>query len=229
LTGVPLPEDPLEPERLAAMAATLALRHVVVTSVTRDDLQDGGAAQFARTVLELRKAVPLAALELLVPDFGGAPGPLATILDSGPDVLNHNIETVKELYQSVRPRADYARSLRLLSDAASAAVRSDRGITIKSGMMVGLGETRGQIDRCLHDLADAGVKSVTIGQYLRPRRGNIPVTRYYDPAEFEELAASAAELGFGSVFSAPLVRSSYHAGERSLQNMEDRSADAQTG
>jgi lipoic acid synthetase len=192
---------------------------VVITSVTRDDLPDGGAAQFAACVHAVREAIPKATVEVLVPDFGGNADSLAEVLRARPDVLNHNIETVRRLYPRVRPQAVYDRSLELLSRAASFArllpptAYRLPPVVVKSGLMVGLGETRGEINACLRDLRAAGVSVLTIGQYLRPRRDNVEVARYYTPAEFDELAAEARDLGFGRVLSGPLVRSSYHAAE----------------
>lgn len=217
--GAPAAPDPGEPSRVAEEAKRLGLCHVVITSVTRDDLPDGGAAQFAACVHAVREAIPKATVEVLVPDFGGNADSLAEVLRARPDVLNHNIETVRRLYPRVRPQAVYDRSLELLSRAASFArllpptAYRLPPVVVKSGLMVGLGETRGEINACLRDLRAAGVSVLTIGQYLRPRRDNVEVARYYTPAEFDELAAEARDLGFGRVLSGPLVRSSYHAAE----------------
>ncbi len=204
--GVPGAPDPGEPERLAAAAAELGLEHVVVTSVTRDDLPDGGAAQFAKVVGAL-KARTAASVEILTPDFGGRAASLEIILASPPDVFNHNVETVPRLYPEVRPGADYRRSLRLLSGAAAA------GLAVKSGIMVGLGEEDAEIGSVLEDLRGAGCTLLTVGQYLRPTRGSLSVDRYPEPAWFAKWAELGYKLGFKHVASAPLVRSSYRAGE----------------
>jgi lipoyl synthase len=202
----PGPPDPGEPLAVARAASRLALRHVVVTSVTRDDLPDGGAGAFAETIRALREHVPGATIEVLVPDFAGSAAALECVLAQAPDVLNHNVETVARLYPHVRPRADYARSLELLRRASSSAAR------VKSGFMVGLGESPREVRALLSDLRASGCAHVTIGQYLRPARANLPVQRYYTAAEFEGFAGRARELGFAHVDAGPLVRSSYHAG-----------------
>jgi lipoic acid synthetase len=204
--GLPGPPDEAEPERLAAAAADLGLDHVVVTSVTRDDLADGGASQFAGVVVALRERTR-ASVEILTPDFAGRAESLGTILGAPPDVFNHNVETVPRLYPRVRPGADYRRSLRLLSMAAAA------GLTVKSGIMAGLGEEDGEIGEVLGDLREAGCTLVTIGQYLRPTRGSLPVERYPEPEWFAKWAEVGYTLGFKHVASAPLARSSYRAGE----------------
>lgn len=227
--AAPAAADPDEPSRVAETAAGLGLRHVVITSVTRDDLADGGAGQFASCIKTCRGALPDATIEVLIPDFGGDEDALNVVLAAGPDVLNHNIETVRGLYPRVRPQAGYDRSLELLARAAAFAgptpagrVRSAAVETpapalshptpvVKSGLMVGLGETRAQLSECFRDLRHAGVEILTMGQYLRPRRSNIGVARYYEPAEFGELAAAARAAGIPTVVAAPLVRSSYHA------------------
>lgn len=206
--GSPAPPDPGEPARVAEAAAELGWRHVVVTSVTRDDLPDGGAGQFARVVEELRSAVPSAAVELLVPDFGGNAEALRTVVASRPDVLAHNVETVPRLYPAVRPQAEYRRSLDLFSRARA----MDPELTLKSGLMAGLGETPGEIDDVLRDLFDVGCRSVTMGQYLPPTRNHLPVARYLSIEEFDRLGAEARRIGFSRVVSGPLVRSSYMAG-----------------
>ena len=221
--NAPAPVDPDEPAAVAAQAAALGLRHVVITSVTRAALPDGGAAQFAASIRRVREALPRATVEVLVPDFAGSGEALDAVLGAAPDVLNHNVETVRERYAAVRPGAVYERSIELLHRAARykphavPPLRRRGGIkgvvVIKSGLMVGLGETTEQLMACFRDLREAGVRALTIGQYLRPRRANIAVARYYTPAEFEVLAAGARTLGFDAVFAGPLVRSSYHAGE----------------
>ncbi len=207
--GVPQPLDPEEPERVARAAAALKLSHVVVTSVTRDDLPDGGASHFAATAQQLRERLPGATIELLVPDFRGDAEALMLVLEERPEVLNHNLETVKELYSRVRPGADYRRSLRLLELART----YDPGVRTKSGVMVGLGETREQLRRLFRDLAAVGCDMLTIGQYLRPGREQLEVERFLSPEEFAELKEEAEEAGIPAVASAPLVRSSYRARE----------------
>ncbi|MBC7253695.1 MAG: lipoyl synthase [Actinobacteria bacterium] len=207
--GVPAPLDPEEPARVARAAAALGLSHVVVTSVTRDDLPDGGAAHFAATVREVRRRLPGATVEVLTPDFRGNPGALMAVLSERPEVFNHNLETVEELYGRVRPGADYRRSLRLLE----AARKWCPEVRTKSGVMVGLGETREQMRRLFRDLAAVGCDMLTIGQYLRPGREQLEVERFLSPEEFAELRAEAEEAGIPVVASAPLVRSSYRARE----------------
>ncbi|WP_458010675.1 lipoyl synthase [Candidatus Solincola sp.] len=216
--GMPDPPDPGEPERVARAAAYLGLSHVVVTSVTRDDLPDGGAAHFAATVRMLREYLPGTTVEVLTPDFRGDDGALRTILAEHPEVLNHNLETVKELYPRVRPGADYRRSLRLLEFARERCPE----VRTKSGVMVGLGETREQMRRLFRDLAAVGCDMLTIGQYLRPGRKQLEVDRFLSLEEFAELKADAEEAGIPVVASAPLVRSSYRAREL----MEDTEKDA---
>ncbi len=207
--GTPAALEADEPERVARAAAELGLRHLVVTSVTRDDLPDGGAGHFAATIRAARSLLPEAAIEVLTPDFGGDRAATYVVLEAGPDVFNHNLETVVELYAKVRPQADYARSLELLRFAAD----EFPGIHTKSGLMVGLGETREELGNTFRDLHEAGCHILTLGQYLRPSRANIETERFYSPAEFEELEAAAREAGIPQVFAGPLVRSSYHAGE----------------
>ncbi len=207
--GVPEAPDEEEPGRVAEAAAALDLGHVVMTSVTRDDLGDGGAAHFAAAVRAVRGRLPEATVEVLTPDFRGDLGALRVVLASGPDVFNHNLETVRELYARVRPGADYRRSLSLLEAAKEEAPR----IAVKSGVMVGLGETREQLRALFRDLAEAGCDMLTIGQYLRPSRAQLKVDRFLPPREFAELAEEARTAGVPLVASAPLVRSSYRAGE----------------
>ena len=206
--GAPPPPDPAEPGRVAAAASELRWRHVVVTSVTRDDLADGGAGHFALVVGELRSLSPPPAVELLVPDFAGDDEALAEVVKARPEVLAHNVETVPRLYPEVRPRASYERSLVLLARAHE----MDPGIALKSGLMVGFGETRDEVVAVMEDLFDAGCRSISVGQYLAPSRYHPRVREYLPPGAFEELAAAARRIGFPRVASAPLVRSSYRAG-----------------
>ena len=206
-TGRPGDVDWGEPRRLAEAVARLDLRHVVITSVTRDDLDDGGAQIFAMTIRQLKARDPSLGVEVLIPDFQGNWDALRRVMDAGPDILNHNIETVPRLYSRVRPKAVYARSLELLQRAKELAPR----IPTKSGLMAGLGETRTEIVTVLEDLRRHDVDVVTIGQYLRPTLRHLPVERYVAPEEFEELRVLAKQLRFRHVESGPLVRSSYHA------------------
>jgi lipoic acid synthetase len=207
--GIPEAVDPCEASRLAQMALELELKHVVITSVTRDDLEDGGAEQFRQSVLAVEKVLPDSSVEVLTPDFGGRKESLSRVLSAAPDVFNHNLETVPRLYPVVRPEADYRRSLSLLRFAAENAP----GVVVKSGIMAGMGETRDEIISLMQELADAGCSIITIGQYLAPSRRHWPVERYYELSEYEELKAIGTEIGFDYVFAGPLVRSSFHAGE----------------
>ena len=208
--GTPKGADPAEPANVARAIAAMSLDYVVITSVDRDDLPDGGAGQFASTIRETRVRVPACRIEVLIPDFKGEAAPLQTVLEAGPDVLNHNIETVPRLYRTMRPGGRYDRALQLLARAGQAAPH----IPTKSGLMVGLGEEPEEVAATLRDLAAAGCRIVTIGQYLRPSLANAPMARYYTPTEFAELKRIALGLGFGHVESGPLVRSSYHAHEQ---------------
>ncbi len=198
-----------EPERVARAAAELKIRHVVITSVTRDDLPDGGASHFAETVRALRKANPGITTEVLIPDFQGSRSALRTVLESRPDILNHNLETVPRLYPDVRPQADYRRSLDLLATVKE----MDPGETTKSGLMLGLGESREEVLQAMSDLRRFSCDLLTLGQYLQPSGRHHPVVRYVPPEEFEELGRSGEKMGFKAVFSAPLVRSSFHAAD----------------
>ncbi len=207
--GTPAQPDPSEPSRVAEAAASLRWRHVVVTSVTRDDLPDGGASHFAAVTRRLRALSPAPAVELLVPDFRGSGAALSLVVRERPDLLAHNVETVPRLYPLVRPGAEYERSIALFRTAR----QMDPQLPLKSGILLGFGETRAEVARVLSDLFDAGCRSVTLGQYLPPSRDHLPATRYLDPEEFEELGAEARRIGFPRVRSAPLVRSSYRAGE----------------
>lgn len=207
--GIPAPSDVDEPRRVAAAAVLMGLRHVVVTMVTRDDLADGGAAHIAAIVAAVREASPEAAVEVLVSDLAGDAAAIDAVLASGPDVFGHNVETVPRLYSRVRPAAGYARSLAVLARVA----RTAPGTPVKSGLMLGLGETRQEVGRVLSDLRAAGCTMLTLGQYLRPSPRHLPVARFVPPGEFAELAREAYALGFAAVASAPFVRSSYRAGE----------------
>ena len=199
------PPDPDEPRKIAATAAELGLRHVVITSVTRDDLPGGGAAQFALTIKAIKDTIPNISVEVLTPDFNGDPRALALVLDAGPDIFNHNLETVPSLYNVVRPQADYGRSLDVLRSAAG------QGATTKSGIMVGLGERPEEVRGLLRDLAAAGCGSVTIGQYLRPTKENLEVVEYVTPETFGVYEEWGREAGIPRVYSGPFVRSSYNA------------------
>jgi len=205
--GRPEPLDKEEPRRVAEAAKALALRHVVVTSVTRDDLPDGGASHFARTIAEVRSLLPEATIEVLIPDFQGSEPALRRVIESAPDIVGHNVETVPRLYPLVRPQAVYARSLKVLRQAAEAGMRT------KSGLMLGLGEEREETLQVLRDLRGVGLAMVTLGQYLRPSLAHLEVQRYVRPEEFQELGEMAMQMGFAYVASAPLVRSSFNAEE----------------
>jgi lipoyl synthase len=207
-TAKPLPPDPDEPARVAEAARRMGLRYVVLTSVARDDLRDGGATHFAATVVEVRRAVA-AKVEVLTPDFKGDEGALATVLESHPDVFNHNIETVPRIFPMVRPQGDYERSLRMLE----AAKRIAPGQITKSGLMVGLGETDAEVGEVLSTLRRVGADIVTLGQYLRPSREHAPVDRYVTPNGFRQLEEQARAMGFPTVYSGVFVRSSFNAEE----------------
>jgi lipoic acid synthetase len=208
-TGRPQLLDPHEPERLGAAVKELGLRHVVVTSVDRDDLPDGGAGHFARCIASIRAASPGTTVEVLTPDFLRKEGAVDTVIAARPDVYNHNIETVPRLYRTVRPAAEYRHSLGLLARVKQV----DPGIFTKSGLMVGLGEEREEVLEVMHDLRAHGVDFLTIGQYLQPTLRHIAVARFVPPEEFDELRAEAEARGFLMVSASPLTRSSYHADE----------------
>jgi lipoic acid synthetase len=208
-SDAPEPLDPQEPARVAEAVERMGLKYVVVTSVTRDDLPDGGAAHFAATIEAIRRRLPQVEIEVLIPDFEGDRVSLETVLRARPDVLNHNIETVPRLYPLVRPQADYRRSLELLRRAAEFAP----AIPTKSGLMLGLGEQPEEIRQTLEDLRDAGCRILTLGQYLQPSPGHMSVAAYVPPEEFEALRKTSLAMGFSEVASAPFVRSSYHAKE----------------
>jgi lipoic acid synthetase len=207
--GAQQPLDADEPARVAEGAARLGLKHVVITSVTRDDLPDGGAAHFAECIRLVRARLPQCTVEVLIPDFQGDAAALETVLGAMPDVLNHNMETVPRLYGTIRPQANYQQSLTLLRRTA----QDGRGIPAKSGLMVGLGETDEELRATLRDLAETGCTMITVGQYMRPSLKHPPVERYMPPAEFDALAEYGRSLGVPKMFCAPLVRSSYHAAE----------------
>lgn len=205
--GQPLAVDEDEPERVAEAVHTLNLEYAVVTSVNRDDRKDGGAELFARTIRAIRQRQPGCKVEVLIPDFQGSREALEIVLAAHPDVLNHNTETVPRLYKQVRPGARYEQSLELISRVR----QMDASIASKSGIMVGLGESREEIHETMRDLARSGCQILTIGQYLQPSRDHLPIARYYHPSEFAEFQQAGLRMGFSHVESGPLVRSSYHA------------------
>jgi lipoic acid synthetase len=223
-SGWPVGLDSEEPLRVAQAVQHLSLRHAVITSVTRDDLPDGGAAVFADTIRHIRRLSPTTSVEVLVPDFQGSQQALAMLMAARPDILNHNLETVRRLYPRVRPRAVYERSLELLAWAKSL----EPTIPTKSGLMVGLGETGQELSQAMADLAAVGCGILTIGQYLQPSPRQLPVARYYWPQEFRELAEEGQRLGFRHVEAGPLVRSSYHA-EGQIQNISWHCSRAASG
>ena len=205
----PRPLDDGEPEEVSKAVKALGLKYAVITSVTRDDLPDGGAGQFAKTIQAIRAESPGTSIEVLIPDFKGSEDALATVIGSGPDVINHNLETVPRLYAEVRPQAVYKRSLQLIERI----VKMDGQILTKSGLMLGLGESREEIIGVLEDLLKAGCRVLTLGQYLSPSPGHHPVVRFLQPEEFSHLESTAQKMGFAAVASGPFVRSSFHAGE----------------
>jgi lipoic acid synthetase len=217
--GAPGALDPHEPEHLAEAVQALELAYVVVTSVDRDDLADFGAGAFAATIRAIRARRPECRVEVLVPDFQGQEVPLRTVLEAGPDILNHNTETVPRLYRVARPGGRYPRAIELLDRAR----RWAPDIPTKTGLMVGLGETHEELLQVLHDLRAVDCQILTVGQYLRPSPAHLPMARYYTPEEFREIKRVALELGFGHVESGPLVRSSYHAHEQA--DSYDRASD----
>ena len=209
-TGMPTELDLLEPVRLAATVERLGLKYAVITSVNRDELEDGGAFIFAQCISQIRKRLPSCKVEVLIPDFCGNWDALETVMAAGPETLNHNIETVRRVFHRVRPKGDYGQSLELLFRAKALA---PGGVT-KSGMMVGLGETWGEIIETMRDLRSVDCDLLTVGQYLRPSQKHAPLAKWYTPAEFEELRGVGEALGFRHVASGPLVRSSYHADQQ---------------
>jgi lipoic acid synthetase len=210
-TGRPTELDLGEPARVAEAVATMALRHCVITSVARDELTDGGAAVWAATIRAVRGRNPSTAIEVLVPDFKGKTADIDTVLDAGPDIFNHNVETVERLQRPVRVQARYDRSRGVLRHAKG------RGFTAKTGIMLGLGERQEEVERTLRDLAGDGMDILTIGQYLQPTKQHLPVDRWVTPEEFAHWKEFGLSVGFGVVESGPLVRSSYHADEQSLR------------
>jgi lipoic acid synthetase len=220
--GTPEAADQDEPRRVAEAVAYLKLKHAVVTSVTRDDLPDGGASIFAETIRLIHKNVPGCTVEVLIPDFQGDRDALGAVLDAGPEVLNHNVETVERLYPTIRPQAAYGRSIELLRRTKEVAgwrlevgegTRPPRAMRTKSGLMVGVGEAWEEIVQTMRDLREVGCDMLTVGQYLAPSKEHAPIERYYTPEEFDELRQVGLRMGFGYVVSGPLVRSSYHAAE----------------
>jgi lipoic acid synthetase len=205
--GKPVWEDREEPGRVGRAISALGLEHVVITSVNRDDLADGGAAVFAATVRAIRREAPACRIELLIPDFQGNPDALRAVVEAGPDILNHNAETVPRLYRVARHGGRYERTLELFRRARA----QDPRLLMKSGIILGLGEERGELLATMADLRGVDVQILTLGQYLRPSAQHLPVTRYYPPEEFADLAAAGRAMGFAHVEAGPLVRSSYHA------------------
>jgi lipoic acid synthetase len=207
--GTPAPFDPVEPIRLAEAVAEMGLQHVVITSVDRDDLPNGGAEAFAACIVEIKRRLPDASVEVLIPDFKGSDRALQIVMDAEPDILNHNLETAERLYRLARPGGRYDRALRLLAHAREMA---PTGLT-KSGIILGMGEEWDEVLTCLRDLRASDVDIVTLGQYLRPSDGHLPVVRYYTPDEFSELERIGLQMGFRHVQSSPLTRSSYQEWE----------------
>jgi lipoic acid synthetase len=207
--GAPLPVDDDEPQRVAAAVEAMGLEFAVITSVNRDDRADGGAELFALTIRAIRERVPGCGIEVLTPDFQGSHAAVETVMEAAPDVFNHNTETVPRLYRQVRLGARYERSLDVLAHAKRVAPATPT----KSGLMLGLGETAGEVLEVMRDLRARGVDILTVGQYLRPSPKHLPIARYAPPEEFEELRRAGHEIGFAHVESGPLVRSSYHAAQ----------------
>jgi len=218
-TGRPLGLDLGEPRRVAEAVASMGLTHTVITSVDRDDLPDGGAGVFAATIRWVRRLASETTIEVLIPDFLGNWDALAVVLAEQPEILNHNVETVPRLYRRARPKGSYTRALELLRRAK----QLDPETISKTGIMVGLGETRDELSAVLRDLRAVDCDVLTVGQYLRPSPKHIPLARYYTPEEFDELAAEAKALGFRHVESGPLVRSSYHAERQAMGSLRRRS------
>lgn len=213
--GIPEPLDQDEPRRLAEGARRLGLKHVVVTSVTRDDLPDGGAEHFVRTIEEIHKALPESVIEVLTPDFKGVVESIEAIVKAKPDIFNHNVETIPRLYPKVRPKASYKRSLEVLGKVKEL----DANIFTKSGLMLGLGESKDEVLAVMEDLRKVGCAILTIGQYMQPSEEHLPVEEFIHPQVFEEYGKKGEEMGFLYVASAPLVRSSFHAADFSQRFM----------
>ncbi len=207
-TGRPLAVDHDEPQRVARAVEAMGLKHCVITSVDRDELPDGGAGIWAATIDAIHERVPSCSVEVLIGDFRGDDGALQTVMDAKPEILAHNMETVRSLAPRIRPQAEYNRSLAVLRNAA------EKGMTVKSGIMVGIGETTDEVEELMHDVVETGCRIFTIGQYLQPTRNQVPVDRYVEPHEFDHFKALGLEMGFKVVESGPLVRSSYHADEQ---------------
>jgi lipoic acid synthetase len=216
--GTPAPFDPVEPARLAEAVEKMALKHVVITSVDRDDLPNGGAEAFAGCITEIRKRLPMTTVEVLIPDFKGSESALQIVMDPRPDILNHNLETVERLYPLARPGGRYPRALELLARARRMV---PDGLT-KSGIIVGMGEEWDELLVAMRDLRRSDVNILTVGQYLRPSDGHLPVVRFYTPDEFNELRDIGLRLGFTHVQASPLTRSSYHAWEQATASMSTR-------
>ena len=218
--GTPLPFDPIEPVRLAEAVAQMGLQHVVITSVDRDDLDNGGAEAFAGCIVEIRKRLPDSSVEVLIPDFKGSARALQLVMDARPDILNHNLETIDRLYRLARPGGRYQRALDLLANARR---MGPDGLT-KSGIILGMGEEWDELLIAMRDLRRSDVNILTLGQYLRPSESHLPIARYYTPAEFAELKDIGLAMGFDHVESSPLTRSSYHAWEQVDQAKASRGA-----
>ncbi len=218
--GTPLPFDPIEPVRLAEAVAQMGLQHVVITSVDRDDLENGGAEAFAGCIVEIRKRLPDSSVEVLIPDFKGSEQALQLVMDARPDILNHNLETIDRLYRLARPGGRYQRALDLLANARRMV---PDGLT-KSGIILGMGEEWDELLVAMRDLRRSDVNILTLGQYLRPSESHLPIARYYTPAEFVELKDIGLAMGFDHVESSPLTRSSYHAWEQVDQAKATRGA-----
>lgn len=218
--GTPKAFDPAEPVRLAEAVERMGLRHVVITSVDRDDLPNGGAEAFAGCITEIRRRLPDTTVEVLIPDFKGSERALRIVMDAKPDILNHNLETAERLYRLARPGGRYERALQLLANAR----RMDPSALTKSGLIVGMGEEWDEILQCMRDLRRSDVNIITIGQYLRPSDGHLPVVRYYTPDEFAELRVIGERMGFSHVQASPLTRSSYHAWEQAQSSNAKRNA-----
>lgn len=210
--GKPLPPDPREPDRVSAAVKKLSLKHAVITSVTRDDLMDGGAGYFVQVIRKIKKPLPGCRVEVLIPDFKGDDAALQKVFDAHPDILNHNLEVVPRLYPMARPRASFQRSLEILKSAKL------NGLVSKTGIMIGLGEHKHEIVELFHKLAEMRLDILTIGQYLQPTSRSLPVEKFYLPDEFQELKKIGEQIGIFHVESGPLVRSSYHA-DQQLENV----------